>query len=175
MRILVGKQPKAFYKLFGLLASACIAVLCSVVFSLAWASTDSIDDSDQHFRVDNRHIKIFVNADGTSVTEIYEVTTLLTETGIDWYGEETATFSTSRQDLEILDAYTEHPDGQRFELQDKAIRLVEADSAGDSTYSDRKSYVLIFPNLKLGVKTHYRTRLVEHTPLHPGHYFDTCH
>ena len=151
------------------LAAACIAVFCSAIFSAAWAA----DDSERHFQVDNRHIKIFVNADGTSVTESYEVTTLLTETGIDWYGEETVTFSTSRQDLEILDAYTEHPDGQRIELQDKAIRLVEADSAGDSTYSDRKSYVLIFPNLKPGAKTHYRTRLVEHTPLHAGHYFDT--
>ncbi len=165
-------MPGEFWA-FRVLASACIAVLCSALLSLAWASTESIDDSDQHFHIDQRHIKIHVNADGTSVTEWYEVTTLLTETGIDWYGEETATYSTSRQDLEIIDAYTEHPDGQRFELQDKAIRLVEADSAGDSTYSDRKSYVLIFPNLKPGVKTHYRTRLVEHTPLHSGHYFDT--
>ena len=176
MQYVTSQQPKAIAKVcwvFRILAAVSIAVLWSAAFSVAWASTESIDDSDQHFRVDNRHIKIFVNADGTSVTETYEVTTLLTETGIDWYGEETATFSTSRQDLEILDAYTEHPDGQRFELQDKAIRLVEADSAGNSTYSDEKSYVLIFPNLKPGVKTHYRTRLVEHTPLHPGHYFDT--
>lgn len=176
MQIVTSQQQKAIARLFfafWVLTAVCIAVFFSAVFSVALAADASLGDSERHFRVDNRHIKIFVNADGTSVTEWYEVTTLLTETGIDWYGEETATFSTSRQDLEIVDAFTEHLDGQRFELQDKAIRLVEADSAGDSTYSDRKSYVLIFPNLKPGVKTHYRTRLVEHTPLHAGHYFDT--
>lgn len=176
MQSVIRQQPKAIARLFltfRVLAAVCIAVFSSAVFSVAWAADAYLDDSERHFQVDNRHIKIFVNADGTSVTEWYEVTTLLTETGIDWYGEEPVTFSTSRQDLEILDAYTEHPDGQRFELQDKAIRLVEADSAGDSTYSDEKSYVLIFPNLKPGAKTHYRTRLVEHLPQHADHYFDT--
>jgi len=162
---------------FWALTAACIAVLMTAVYSMAWAAdgaTDaSIDDPDQHFQVDTLHIKIFVDADGTSVTEWYEVTSLLTDTGIDWYGEETVTFSTSHESVKVLEAYTEHPDGQRFELGDKAIRLVEADSAGNSTYSDEKSYVLIFPNLTPSAQTHFRTREVEHTPLHAGHYFDT--
>jgi hypothetical protein len=130
--------------------------------------------SDQEFHIDVRHIKIHVNSDGSSVTDWYEVTSLLTETGIDWYGQESVTFSTSRESLEIVDAYTERPDGQRFKLDDKAIRLVEADNAQDSgTYSDAKSYIMIFPNLVLGARTHYRVRQVEHTPLHLGHYFRT--
>ena len=167
MQILIIKWPKPSV---WMLAAICSAVFCGAGLSTAWA----VDDDGLNFQVDTRQIKIFVNADGTSVTEWYEVTSLLTETGIDWYGEETMTFSTSRQRFEVLEAYTKHPDGNRFELQDKAIRLVEADNAQDSsTYSDEKSYVLIFPNLKPGAQTHYRTRRVEHTPLHPGHYFKT--
>jgi len=147
-----------------------LAAVCCVVFSTGWAAADEGGE----FRVEVRHIKIHVNADGSSVTDWYEVTTLLTETGIDWYGKETVTYSTSRESLDIVEAYTEHPDGQRFALDDKAIRLVEADNAQDSgTYSDEKSYVLIFPNLTPGAQTHYRTRQVEHTPLHAGHYFQT--
>lgn len=129
--------------------------------------------SDEEFHVDTRHIKIHVNADGSSVTEWYEATTLLTETGIEWFGEETVSFSTSREELDIVDAYTQHPDGQQFRLDDNAIRLVEADSEGTSNYSDAKSYVLIFPNLTPGAQTHYRIKRVEHTPLHLGHYFGT--
>lgn len=130
--------------------------------------------SDQEFHIDTRHIKIHVNADGSSVTDWYEVTSLLTETGIDWYGEETVTFSTSRENVDIVDAFTENPDDLRYKLDDKAIRLVEADNAQDSgTYSDEKSYVLIFPNLTPGSQTHYRSRRVEYTPLHLGHYFQT--
>jgi transglutaminase-like putative cysteine protease len=166
LQILISRWPKSFA---WFLAAACAVVFSGAVLTPAWA----IDDEDHHFRIDNLHVKIHVNADGSSITDWYEVTDLLTETGIDWYGEESVTFSTTRENLEIVDAYTEHPDGQQFKLDDKAIRLVEADSAGDSTYSDGKSYVLIFPNLKPGVKTHYRTRTVEHTPLHRGHYFQT--
>jgi hypothetical protein len=166
VQILIKRWPEPIARV---LAALGIVTLCSAIFSVVWAA----DEQEHHFRIEQRNIKIVVNADGTSVTEWTEVTSLLTETGIEWYGEETVTFSTSRQDLEILEAYTEYPDGQRFALQDKAIRLVEADSAGDSTYSDEKSYVLIFPNLMQGAQTHYTWRLREHTPLHAGHYFET--
>ena len=144
-----------------------------VCLLLATGTALAEDASEEEFHIDTREIKIHVNADGSSVTEWYEVTTLLTETGIDWYGKESVTFSTSRETLEILDAYTESPDGQQFKLDDKAIRLVEADNAEDSTYSDQKSYVMIFPNLVPGSETHYRVRYEEHTPLHLGHYFET--
>ena len=162
LQISIGRRPA--------LVSWLLAVMCCVIFSSVWAA----DEEDVEFRIDTRHIKIHVNADGSSVTDWYEVTSLLTETGIDWLGKETVTFSTSRESLNIVDAFTEHPDGQRFKLDDRAIRLVEADNAEDSgTYSDYKSYVLIFPNLTLGAQTHYRYRQVEHTPLHLGHYFQT--
>lgn len=112
-----------------------------MVFSSGWAASEE----DVHFRVKNRHIKVHVNADGSSVTDTYEVTTLLTETGIDWFSKETVTFSTSRESLDIVDAFTQYLDGQRLTLDERAIRLVEAYKAQDSdTFSDEKSYVLIF-------------------------------
>ena len=55
--------------------------LCLV---LASGTAFAEDASDEEFHIDTREIKIHVNADGSSVTEWYEVTTLLTETGIDW-------------------------------------------------------------------------------------------
>jgi len=110
------------------LVSWLLAAICSLVFSAACAG----GDDDVHFRVESRHIKIHVNADGSSVTDWYEATSLLTETGIDWHGSETVAFSTSRETLDIVDAYTQHLDGQRFKLDDKAVRLVEADNAQDS-------------------------------------------
>jgi len=131
LQILFKRRPESIARL--------LAAICCVVFSSGWAASEE----DDHFRVENRHIKVHVNADGSSVTDIYEVTTLLTETGIDWFGKETVTFSTSRESLDIVDAFTQYPDGQRFVLDERAIRLVEADNAQDSdTFSDEKSSVV---------------------------------
>lgn len=129
---------------------------------------------DLHYTVDRLHLKIHVNADGTSVTERIEETTLLTETGIDWYGEEKVSFSGSRETAEVLSAFTLLADGTKVPVEDRAIRLVADDSAGqDGAYTDGKAYMVIFPQLSLGARTQLHTRIEEHTPLFAGDYHNT--
>lgn len=147
-----------------------ILVLCSVV-PASWAAQSPNED---HFRIEQRHVKIHVNADGSSVADYYDVTSLLTSTGIDWFGEEKVSFSQGRESVKVLEAFTELPNGKRVELDPKAIRLVEDDQAGQvGGYSDTKAYAVIFPQLALGAKTHLRTHQVVHTPLYEGHYSRT--
>ena len=136
----------------------------------SWAG-DSDSESDG-MRVDRRHIKVVVAADGSSVIEQYEVTSLLTPNGVNWGGEEKLSFSAQRARAEVLEAFTELPDGSRLQVQSNAIRLVQDDEAGQSGgYSDGQAYVVIFPRLTVGAKTHLRTRVNEHTPLIEGQFF----
>lgn len=129
---------------------------------------------DLHYTVDRLHLKIHVNADGSSVTERVEETTLLTETGIDWFGEEKVSFSGSRETAEVLSAFTLLADGTKVPVEDRAIRLVADDSAGqDGAYTDGKAYMVIFPQLSLGARTHLHTRIEEHTPLFAGEFHTT--
>lgn len=129
---------------------------------------------DLHYTVDRLHLKIHVNADGTSVTERIEETTLLTETGIDWFGEEKVSFSGSRETAEVLEAFTWLADGTKVPVENRAIRLVADDSAGqEGAYTDGKAYMVIFPQLSLGARTHLHTRVEEHTPLFAGEYHNT--
>lgn len=108
--------------------------------------------ADPHFRVEQRHIIIDVKADGTSRTETYDVMSLLTDTSIDWYGEDSLYFNADSQQAEVLGAFTELPDSTRIAVEDKAIRLTAADSPDEGSYSDSKAYTVIFPQLVTGAR-----------------------
>lgn len=157
--------PVVSSRLVGWSLVAALAFIVLVVAARpAWASED-------HFRVERLDANIHVNADGSSVIDATEVTSLLTETGIDWYSEEKVAFSSSRETAEVLNAFTELPDGQQIPVDPKAIRLVEDDAAGQvGGYSDAKAYAVIFPQVSKGVRTHLQTRVEEHTPLFAGHF-----
>lgn len=130
--------------------------------------------SEGHYSIDRLHLKIHVNADGSAVTERFEQTSLLTETGVSWFGEERLSFSGSREHAEVLDAFTELTDGTRIPVEERAIRLMTDDSATqDGVYTDGKAYLVIFPRLSVGARTHLHTRVKEHTPIFAGEFHST--
>lgn len=154
--------------LMGKTIGGVVALLLLVTSSLA------SEQDERDFRLKSRHVSIHVNADGSSVIERSQLTELLTQQAVEWFGEDKLVFSSSREQAQILQAYTELADGKRFEIDSKAIRLVQADDAeSSSTYSDHQAYVVIFPHLAPGAKTYLRSRVTEHTPLYPGHFFAT--
>lgn len=143
-------------------------LLCVVVMVPAGVATAA----NPHFRVEQRHIVIDVKADGTSRTETYEVTSLLSDTGIDWYGEVSLYFSADSQEAEVLEAFTELPERTRIAVEDKAIRLTAAHAPGEGSYSDSKAHTVIFPQLVHGARTHLRTVVSDHAQLYAGQYFE---
>ena len=144
------------------------------VVLLAVAFASGARASEDHFRVEKRHITIDVAADGTSVMQWYEVTLLLTDRGIDWNGEDWTYFTDVTETVEVLEAFTELPDGTKVEVDDNAIRLVEGDSTAQAgSFTDSKAYVVIFPQLVQGARTHVRTRSTTHLALFDGEYFET--
>lgn len=148
----------------------CLIIFLAAFSSFSHANTNT--DHDANIRIDRKHIQVVVAADGSAVIETLKVTTLLTTNAIEWYGEEKVPFGDLHERAEVLEAFTELPDGSRVAVQPDAIRLVEDDVAGQvGGYSDAKAYVVIFPRLSVGAKIHLRSRVHEHTPMFNGHFF----
>ncbi|NDA17785.1 MAG: DUF3857 domain-containing protein, partial [Burkholderiaceae bacterium] len=74
--------------------------------------------------------------------------------------------------VEILEAYTEKPDGTRIVVPADQIRTQDvADDDDGRIFSDRKQKIVIFPQVAIGSKLYVRLDNHHHTPYFPGHFF----
>jgi hypothetical protein len=120
------------------------------------------------------HVKI--NADGSS-EEIEELTIhVKSQQAVESRSQADIPYSSDHQIVEVLEAYTILPDGQKIKVADNAIRTVEDDLASGATmFSDLKHKIIIFPNVKVGAKVYYKIKTIEHTPTYPNHYYYSTH
>jgi Domain of Unknown Function with PDB structure (DUF3857)/Transglutaminase-like superfamily len=120
------------------------------------------------------HVKI--NADGSS-EEIEELTIhVKSQQAVESRSQADIPYSSDHQTVEVLEAYTILPDGQKIKVADNAIRTVEDDLASGATmFSDLKHKIIIFPNVKVGAKVYYKIKTSEHTPTYPNHYYYSTH
>jgi hypothetical protein len=120
------------------------------------------------------HVKI--NADGSS-EEIEELTILVkSQQAVESRSQADIPFSSDHQSVEVLEAYTLLPDGQKIKVAENAIRTVEDDLASGATmFSDLKHKIIIFPNVKVGAKVYYKIKSIEHTPTYPTHFYYSNH
>lgn len=114
-----------------------------------------------------------IQADGT-VIEIEELTTLVkSQLAVDSESQADLSYNSSLSNLEVLEAYTITPAGEKIPVAANAIRTVEDDnSKGAAIFSDQKHKIIIFPKVTPGAKTYYKTKLTTFTPLLPG-FFST--
>lgn len=113
-----------------------------------------------------------IQADGT-VVEINELTTLIkSQLMVDAESQADLPYNSTLSKLEVLEAYTITPKGEKIPVAANAIRTVEDDiSKGAAMFSDQKHKIIIFPKVTPGSRTYYKTRLTTHTPLLPGYFF----
>ena len=98
-----------------------------------------------------------ISKDG-SYEEVEEYTILIkSQQAVDAWSQAEISFSSDHQTLEVLEAYTILPDGQKIKVADNAIRTVDDEvSSGAAMFSDLKSKIIIFPNVKVGAKIFYK-------------------
>lgn len=113
-----------------------------------------------------------IQPDGT-VIEISELTTLVkTQLGIESESQADLPYNSTLAKLEVLEAYTITPAGEKIPVASNAIRTVEDDiSKGAAIFSDQKHKIIIFPKVTPGSKTYYKTKLTTYTPLLPGYFY----
>jgi hypothetical protein len=88
---------------------------------------------------------------------------------VDGLATEDISFNSTQKKVEILEAYTILPSGEKISVEPKAIRLVDAENGwGSTSFSDVKKYTIIFPNETPGARTYYKAKTITHTPALPG-------
>jgi transglutaminase-like putative cysteine protease len=113
-----------------------------------------------------------IGIDGT-VVEIDELTTLVrSQIMVDAESQADLPYNSTFSNLEVLEAYTITPQGEKIKVASDAIRTVEDDnSAGAAMFSDQKHKIIIFPKVTPGAKTYYKTKLTTFKPLLPGYFY----
>ncbi|MBU3579755.1 DUF3857 and transglutaminase domain-containing protein [Polynucleobacter sp. 73C-SIWE] len=113
-----------------------------------------------------------IQADGT-VIQIDELTTLVkSQLVVDMESQADLPYNSTLSKLEVLEAYTITPKGEKIPVAANAIRTVEDDnSSGAAMFSDQKHKIIIFPKVTPGSKTYYKTKLTTYKPLLPGYFY----
>lgn len=113
---------------------------------------------------------IAVKKDGTFVQTYEYIIFLNTEAAAKGVAQIPFPYSGSLQSLEIMEAYTLMPDGQRVDVKPESIFTQAAPIAVSAPmFNDIKYRILVFPGPVVGAKLIYKVKVFQKTPFFPGH------
>src|SRR5262245_42079303 len=96
---------------------------------------------------------------------------ILRESAIRALGQQTITFVESLNPLEIIEAYTEKPDGRKLAIDPAHILTRDAATGLNAVYQrDAKAKTLIFPDIEVGDTLVYVSRTNRIDRRFPGHF-----
>jgi len=153
-------------------ASRLLFVLCcaALACSGAWGANDGMDTSLVVARNAQHYV---VQRDGSSTLTWEQLTEVAEERGVGEAGQRNFNVRTGLEDLEVIEAYTEKPDGRRIRVQPDQIKLQQQGQvAGAAAFQDVKIETIVFPEVAIGDKLYSKTRLTRHRALFDGQFSD---
>jgi transglutaminase-like putative cysteine protease len=147
-------------------------LLAFVLLANVGISSAGKSDLESLSVVEREIITETIQADGT-IVEIDELTTLVkSQLIVDAESQADLPYNSTFSNLEILEAYTITPQGEKIPVAPNAIRTVEDDnSSGAAMFSDQKHKIIIFPKVTPGSRTYYKAKLTTFKPLLPGFFY----
>lgn len=115
------------------------------------------------------HTSLHVHAGGSTTEEVQWHLRIETESGVENEAEQRIQYSESLETLEVLEAWTQTPDGRKVPVAADRIRTLQAEDGGNADFSDAKIKAVIFPAVSVGAQLFLRYRNHQHTPYYPGH------
>lgn len=157
-------------KALALASLATLASLGSMPVLAAGAEVQTL--TDPAVIIPRYEVHYRVNPDGTFYEDIERSIKVLKDSALSWSKEASVSFSTSIQSAEVIEAYTEKPDGRRIEVPRNNYQLsVNAGKEKDApVYSDESTLSVVFPDLTVGDQAVFHYRLTAKEPLFPGHF-----
>jgi transglutaminase-like putative cysteine protease len=108
---------------------------------------------------------IIIHADGTHEHIMESTERIESELGVSEFGERILGFNSSLESIEILEAYTISPRGERIKVESQAIRTVEEEITGGAPmFSDMKNKVIVYPNIEVGSMLYLKAKSRQHAP-----------
>lgn len=149
-----------------------LGVLIVTLYGVAVSANAEKKALESLYVVDKAVITETVYPDG-KVVQIDEMTTLVkSQYVVDAQSQADIPYNSTLSNLEVVEAYTITPRGEKIPVAANAIRTVEDDnSAGAVMFSDQKHKIIIFPKVTPGARTYYKTKLTTYTPLMPGYFY----
>ena len=114
-----------------------------------------------------------VHADRTALEVLTTRIKVLTEAAVQDQGQQVRNFVEGLATLDIVDAYTEKPDGRRIAVDPADIITRDAASGLAATIvRDLKAKIITFPELAVGDTIVLTTRIETKSTNYAGHFFD---
>ncbi len=149
----------------GAIAGKTLGLFFVACFAVGWAHAQYVPSQTVVRNVDTIHVQ----ADGQTYKTIESMTRIDTPQGVREDGERKLSFNEKQETLEILEAYTLQPNGTRVDVAPDKIRKQDGENL--DAYSDSKTMVMIFPQVKVGSQLYYKAKSHQHTPDFPGHFY----
>ena len=147
--------------------------LITLILPPALAADESGNQSiDPTTRLLKYAVDYEVKADGRFVeTRSYRVK-VLKEQAIQEVKQTTVSYSTSIQQIEILEAYTTKPDGRRIDAPKSNFQVEANKGNGDDkpVFSDITTLTAVFPDIAVGDTATFSYRLTATEPIYPNHF-----
>jgi transglutaminase-like putative cysteine protease len=114
---------------------------------------------------------IDVRPDGSSVQTFHVALQAANDAAAQRIAQQPIVYSASREELTILEAYTQKSDGTRLNVDADAIHAqLLPGSSNFPLFNDQNRKVVVFPSVAAGDTIVYTARRGVHRPLFPGHF-----
>jgi hypothetical protein len=117
-----------------------------------------------------------VNADGTFVNTTESRWKVETQKGVDDFSTDNISYTMGNEEVEVLEAYTLQPNGQKIKVSKEAIKTSDDGVNNGTTEFNETNYkTIIYPNVKIGSVLYYKSITKQHTPTFKGHFVFSQH
>ena len=126
--------------------------------------TPALAATTMHARSDSEVVTYTVAPDLSYVETIEMDATVFTQRGIQQHDRSARTFYPDKQSLEVLEAWTQQPDGTRLDVPATGRFTRPSQAAqGAPGFSGSLTTTVVFPQLREGSRTHVKFRLTQKT------------
>jgi transglutaminase-like putative cysteine protease len=151
------------------LAGLAYAALALLLTALSWAAPARAEVPTQQVVLDARSIHI--RRDLSFTEDHTRVVRILQPEAVEGFGKRRLSFSPSREELRIVEAWTRTPDGKRHVVPpDRIVTQQGTLSDSEAKFNDRLARVVLFPKVAVGSELHTRHIRTRRVPIFPGHY-----
>ncbi len=141
------------------------------VASLVLASQAMASQFEPPYSLSRERVQIEVQANGESEIRDDICHRVKTQVAVGYLGEWRLTFISTMEQMDVLDAYTQLPNGERIPVAKDRILLQDGDGDGESViHTDIKSYLIVYPRVEVGADLCYSTRTVQAKPYFGRHF-----
>ena len=132
------------------------------------------DDGTDFSVIHEKEIQAFViNADGSFVLTNDKVFLINEARAITAKSQQSLTYNRTLETLDVVEAYTQKPDGRKVVVQADQIRdQQERQSSGAPMFQDTRVKVVIFPEVEVGDRLVLQYKMHRTTAMFPGHFED---